>query len=270
VVLTENRRQNNDIDRQALADLRTGNAESAVRRLVTNGRITLAASADAARQHMVNDWLAARQRGDDALMFAVRRSDVHELNRLARTQLVATRHVEPAGFNVEERTFAVGDRVMTLSNRRRLGVVNGARGTITTTRETGVTVHFDRGADIALPASYLHAGHLTHAYAMTLHKAQGMTCERGLVLANDALFQEAGYTALSRGRTENRLYVVDPDPPDIDVGHGIRGVKDNPIEELVAALEHSRSKHLAIDDWPAPAVPTPTATVPPPDLGIDL
>ena len=41
VVLAENRRQHDPIDRQALAELRTGNAEAAVQRLMANGRITL-------------------------------------------------------------------------------------------------------------------------------------------------------------------------------------------------------------------------------------
>jgi hypothetical protein len=64
-----------------------------------------------------------------------------------------------------------------------------------------------------------------------------MTCDQALVLANHALFREAGYTALSRGRRENRLYVVTPDLPDIDVGYGIYGDRDRPLERLVSTLE---------------------------------
>ena len=105
-----------------------------------------------------------------------------------------------------------------------------------------LVVCLDRGPTVALPASYLRAGHLTYAYATTIHKAQGMTCDQTLVLANHALFREAGYTALSRGRKENRLYVVAPDLPDVDVGHGIRGDSGLPLESLVSALEQSRSE----------------------------
>lgn len=243
VVLAENRRQHDPEDRRTLAELRTGNAEAAVKRMISNGRIAFIESVEGACEQMVRDWLAARRNGEDAVMLAVRRTDVQELNRLARDQLVAARDVADG----DGRTFAVGDRVMALNNRKRLGIVNGARGTVTAASDSGMTVRLDDGAAVCLPASYLEAGHLAHAYATTIHKAQGMTCDRALVLASGALFKEAGYTALSRGRLENRLYVVAPEPPDVDVGYGVYGARDDPIEDLIRSLEHSRRKQLAVD-----------------------
>ena len=243
VVLAENRRQHDPEDRHTLAELRTGNAEAAVKRMISNGRIAFIESVGGAREQMVHDWLAARRNGEDAVMLAVRRTDVQELNRLARDQLAAAGEVADA----DGRTFAVGDRVMALSNRKRLGIVNGAHGTVTAASDSGMTVRLDDGAAVRLPASYLEAGHLAHAYATTIHKAQGMTCDRALVLASGALFKEAGYTALSRGRIENRLYVVAPEPPDVDVGYGVYGARDDPIEDLIRSLEHSRRKQLAVD-----------------------
>ena len=269
VVLAENRRQTDPIDRRALAELRTGNAEAAVQRLVANGRITVVDSAEGAREQMTRDWLAARESGEDVVMLAVRRVDVHELNRIARARLVVTGEVHNASIEVEGREFAVGDRVMTLSNRRGLGVVNGARGTISAAAESGVTVSFDSDATVRLPASYVAAGHLTHAYATTIHKAQGMTCDRALVLASGALFQEAGYTALSRGRKENRLYVVAPTPPDVDVGHGIYGARDDPLDDLVSALGHSRRQQLAVDRL-VRASPSSTREPPTSSIGLEL
>jgi hypothetical protein len=93
-----------------------------------------------------------------------------------------------------------------------------------------------------------------------------MTCDQTLVLANQALFREAGYTALSRGRRENRLYVVAPDLPDVDLSFGIRGERSDPLELLVSTLERSRAKHLAVEQ------PTLYPAVDPPMLerGIDL
>jgi ATP-dependent exoDNAse (exonuclease V) alpha subunit len=236
VVLAENRRQTDPIDERALAELRTGNAAPAVQHLMANGRITVVPTSLAAHEQMTRDWVAARTNGEDVVMLAVRRVEVHELNQLARAQLVATGEVQREGIEVAGHEFAIGDRVMALNNRRGLGIANGDRGTLTTANEKGVTINLDRGPTINLPTSYLDAGHLTHAYATTIHKAQGMTCDRTLVLASGALFREAGYTALSRGRTENRLYVIAPEPPDVDVGHGIYGAHDGPLDELVAAL----------------------------------
>lgn len=57
---------------------------------------------------------------------------------------------------------------------------------------------------------------------MTIHKAQGLTADEALVLATDDLYQEAGYTALSRARLDTRVYVVADDfddDPNIDLSH---------------------------------------------------
>lgn len=66
----------------------------------------------------------------------------------------------------------------------------------------------DGGREVTLPPSYLSAGHLTHAYAMTGHKAQGMTTYACFALGDDTLYKEWGYAALSRGKSLNRLYLV--------------------------------------------------------------
>jgi conjugative relaxase-like TrwC/TraI family protein len=248
IMLVENRRQRDPVDRKALAELRRGNARAAINRLRREGRITTAEAPDQARQRMVTDWHAARQKGHDAVMLAVRRSDVDQLNQAARATLVAAGQVQRDGISAGGRNFAVGDRVMGLSNRRYLGIINGDRATITATRPQSVDVALDRGPTVSLPRPYLEAGHLTHAYALTVHKAQGMTCDRALVLASGTLYREAGYTALSRGRIENRLYVPQPEPHRVDVGHGVRGYTDDATAKLVASLEASQRKHLALEE----------------------
>src|SRR5207253_8253403 len=104
----------------------------------------------------------------------------------------------------------------------------------------------DAGAMVRVPATYLDAGHLTHGYAMTVHKAQGATADRALLLGNDDLYLELGYVGLSRGRTANTLYVVagegDPDPE-----RGSATLAPDPNAGLRRALSISHAQHLAID-----------------------
>lgn len=78
-----------------------------------------------------------------------------------------------------------------------------------------------------------------------------MTCDHALVLADDALFREAGYTALSRGRLGNRLYVMTVDTPEDRHGHAPVANSGDPIDGLIATLGNSRKKSLAIDRYAA-------------------
>ena len=55
---------------------------------------------------------------------------------------------------------------------------------------------------------------LAHGYAITGHSAQGLTCDRTFVLVTSEASREWCYTALSRGRHENRLYAVAREPDD--------------------------------------------------------
>lgn len=117
-------------------------------------------------------------------MLAGRRSTVEALNRLARQRLrteggLGTEEVAPG-----ERAFAWGDTVIAGRNDYRLGLPNGSRGTVTAvdTRQVRVTVATNEGRTVDVPARYLAAGHLSHGYATTVHKAQGATVDTGLLL----------------------------------------------------------------------------------------
>jgi hypothetical protein len=79
----------------------------------------------------------------------------------------------------------------------------------------------------------LEAGHLSYAYASTVHKAQGATVDRAFLLGSDQLYREAGYVGLSRGRLSNELFVVAAEVGD-------------PIGHLVRPLSTSRAQSLAI------------------------
>ena len=93
-----------------------------------------------------------------------------------------------------------------------------------------------------IPTGYLEDGGLDHAYAMTIHKAQGLTCDRAFVLGDELLHREAAYTALSRGRHENRLYTVLPGKYEPYIPEPVRRTP-----EVNRTLEQSMSKYLARD-----------------------
>jgi chaperonin cofactor prefoldin len=103
------------------------------------------------------------------------------------------------------------------------------------------------GRSATLPSHYLEDGHVTHAYAITGHKAQGMTTEKAFVLGDETLYREWGYVAMSRGKQNNSLYVVaGQDPEREELGGQIEAAPD-PLGELTRALGRSRAKDLAMD-----------------------
>ena len=141
--------------------------------------------------------------------------------------------------------FRIGDEVMTLRNDRRIGVRNGDRGTVIDidieTRSLGVDF---KDRTISLPASYMENGLVTHGYALTVHKAQGLTCDRAFVLGTEDLYREMGYVAMSRGRLSNELYAVGERRIEIEPSHSPT-VQDSAEELFVSALSTSKAQSMA-------------------------
>ena len=96
--------------------------------------------------------------------------------------------------------------------------------------------------------SYVDDGLLTHAYATTVHKAQGMTCDETFLLGDDGLYNELGYTGLSRGRDTNRLYAV------AGAWDTKLGENPDPLEHVRAVLGSSHAQTAAVDIEPEPPV----------------
>jgi conjugative relaxase-like TrwC/TraI family protein len=261
--LTRNRRQRELWERDTLDRLRTGDGgrpgiESVVAAYNREGRLHVGATPAEVRSVMVADWYDARRRPGTVAMMALRRSDVDELNARARALLVAEGSVEEAGADVGDKTFGVGDRVVCLDNNRRIGVHNALFGTVIEADPDEGTVVIDPDGDHGLrllPRDYV-GQHLDHAYATTIHKAQGASYDRALLLGDDRLYRQAGYTGLSRGRDRNEIYLVMDDDrerdPDLE-HHGIVEA-DHPVERFVRALNRDGAKRLAADELDARVV----------------
>jgi ATP-dependent exoDNAse (exonuclease V) alpha subunit len=133
---------------------------------------------------------------------------------------------------VDDRSFHLGDTVLATKNRYDLGILNGQRGTVIGTSRHGMEVRLDDDRHVQLPLDYV-SEHLEHSYARTVHKIQGLTCDVALLLGDDTLYAELGYTGLTRGRLANYLYTVAQ--ADDDLGH------------LARSLSTSRAKTAAVD-----------------------
>ena len=247
IELTEVRRQEHQWERDALDLLRSGRAREAVTEYVGRDRMTFGTTAESVRAKLVSDWWEAWEE-EPAVMLAARRDDVDDLNARARLLMRESGRLGKDELEVASRSFSIGDRVMTTRNARSwLGVLNGTQGEVVRIdiKRGELTLRTDGARQVTLPASYLAAGHLTHSYAMTGHKAQGMTTARCFALGDDTLYKEWGYTALSRGKKENRLYLVGGhDLGREEVGGAVSYEADGQVR-AIRALARSKSKEFA-------------------------
>jgi conjugative relaxase-like TrwC/TraI family protein len=196
--LTENRRQQQAWEREALELVRSGLVEEAVAAYQAHDRVVAADSKPAATLALLQDWWAAWQqaeqdRAQEVIVLAARRAEVDRLNTACQELLAARGRLGLERLQVEDRQLAVGDRVVCGHNAiAELGIANGSRGTITAldpqARTLTICLDDTNGRTVTLSRSYLDGRgrnernrRVDLAYATTGHRAQGLTRGRALV-----------------------------------------------------------------------------------------
>jgi conjugative relaxase-like TrwC/TraI family protein len=233
--LTGNLRQREPWERDALALLRDGDVLAALDAYDKAGRLHLLGDTLAARVSIVEDYLDAREGGGDVVMLATRRVDVRVLNTLARRALHESGGLG-AGMTVDLTShgrveWRVGDMAVVTANHYPLGLINGSRGQVTSVSAGGVRLTTETGP-VEVPRDQLESGVLEYGYALTCHRAQGITVDSSLLYASGTLTRESGYVGMSRGRSANHLYgTLDSLLPEAD------GDLDHPPDDPIAATE---------------------------------
>jgi hypothetical protein len=250
IELTENLRQRKPWERRALDLIADGHADRAVPEYEQHARIHLAETSDQTTTQLVEDWSTGFR---DAVMLAHRRADVAALNQLARERLRESGRVHGPELELHGGRFAAGDSIVIKRNEPALGISNGDRGRVLAVDPAGrrLLATIDE-RQVQLGPEFLdditrHGDPtLLHGYAVTVHVAQGLTFDHAYLLADHGLTRELGYTALSRGRNSNHLYLTrHPDDPHAEIGP--TDPARDPIDRLTRALHRSDAAELAID-----------------------
>lgn len=263
--LTDVHRFTHPWEKTASLDLRHGHA-TAIDTLIDHGRIH-GAEEEQAMDAAYTAWRTDQVAGKASILVAETQQSVTALNQRARADRIIDGTVNPERELPLHDGSAVceGDFVITRRNDRRLysggsWVRNGDRWIVTRLREDGsVTIRpIGRrfGGSIILPAAYV-AEHLDLGYAVTAHRAQGVTTDTSHVVVTSTTTRENLYVAMTRGREANHVYVA-IDRPDDD--HAQTHPGDNPDvtarSVLLGVLQHvgaESSAHQAItieqDRW---------------------
>jgi conjugative relaxase-like TrwC/TraI family protein len=239
-------------------DLRHGHT-SAIDTLIAHGRIH-GGEEEQAMDAAYSAWRTDQASGRASILVAETQQSVTALNQRARADRIIDGTINPARELPLRDGSAVceGDLVITRRNDRRLRsgsswVRNGDRWTVTRLREDGsATIRPTNrrfGRAIVLPAAYV-AEHLDLGYAVTAHRAQGVTTDTSHVVVTATTTRENLYVAMTRGREANHAYVA-IDRPDEDHSQAHPG--DNPDTTarsvLFGVLQHvgaEPSAHQAI------------------------
>jgi conjugative relaxase-like TrwC/TraI family protein len=215
---------------------------------------------DGLPDRLLTAWRHDQNQGLDSLMLAPSRREVADLNHRARTdRLIGNtpgRQVELADGN----QASAGELIITRRNDRRLAsgtgwVRNGDRWTVTgLTPDGGIrAVHRRTGKPVTLPGTYVREA-VELGYATTIHAAQGVTADTTHSLVHELMTREQLYTAVSRGRTANHVYIavgaVEPhhildidiqEPAATDILRRVLSRTSVPVSATTVRAQHERA-----------------------------
>lgn len=244
--LTEVHRFTHDWERDASLDLRHGRTK-AISAYVRHDRIKDGAHADMLDAAYLT-WRNDLANGLSSVLVTDSTDAMVELNERARAERLQDGETLPTReVDLHDGTRAsAGDLIITRRNQRRLvvehgsWVKNGDRWRVTDVRADGSLVAQRPGgrttASVVLPADYV-TEHVDLGYAVTAHRAQGLTVDTAHVVVPSSTTRENLYVAMTRGRDSNIAYVALDQPDDF---HAVPTSEDvTATSVLFGVLQHS-------------------------------
>ncbi len=233
------KRQKDAGDRQASLDLAKGNINKAIQHYKDKGAITISDTTLQAAEQVVSDWKKDLETTDiaDTIMLSFTRKAVNHINNLAREALIAENkigkeNIEYLGMD-RTLTISAGERLLFRENNKTLGVRNGDTATVQAVTSQQIRVKLDSGERLTIPKDYQA---IDYAYALTVHKSQGMTAKKIRVLIDSKYWdRNLSFVAMTRHKESLTIYA---------------DKENHPTENtLKRTLSRSSTKDNVID-WP--------------------
>lgn len=216
--ITEVRRQHAEWQRNATVQLATGYTEDALRAYDKAGALRAHEDKADARSGMIQQWAEGLHDPKSQIMLAATNIEVGKLNGMARTamreagllagedtQITAREESMDKPARDFQMQIAKGERILFTKNDKALGVKRGTLGTLAGMRGDSLFIQID-GKRHLTEVKLSTYRNIAPGYALTIHKAQGVTVDRAFVLAGKTMDAHMAYVALSRHRDSVQLH----------------------------------------------------------------
>ena len=242
--LSKVRRTLDPAEQRAWADLRAGRSDKAMAHYLRRGRLHMTDTRDQAVEGAVHGWAKLTESTPIEQVALISDASNVEINRLnARAQHYRAERGELGDIEVQvpgvHYGVRAGDRVAMIDHHHQSGVErveNGARGEVIDINEAGeVLIQFDATNQWRTLAGD-ELARLRLGYASHIHRAQGATVTRTLVVTGGwQTSKEPAYVEASRARQGTDWYVNRDDL-------GIDGHDTDRIKRLARDMSRSRTQ----------------------------
>ena len=188
-----------------------------------------------AKEKLIEDWAGRGiERPNENLILAARNVDAVALNREAQARRLENGFLSEEKITVAGEELRSGDRIVFTRNNKSMGVKNGQLATVECLAPTlnTLTVQLDSGRSRTFSTGDYDSVKL--GYAVTTHKAQGMTAQNAYILTDESMQdRELSYVQASRAKDSTRIYTTQ-----VEAGEA--------MADLARRMEKSREKELAM------------------------
>ncbi len=210
------RRQNHEWMRDAVHAAALGQSDIALKIMNKHDLIDIFENPKTAREQLVRDYLKTYKESPfDSAVLSHDNLQTHIINKEVRQKLLDSGQVGEKGiiFNTEKMDIelATGDNIIFTRNNYTIDVRNGQRGMIEQISQLNktITVKLEDGKERKF--SQEECRDVNYGWAMTTHKAQGLTVEKAFVYGFSGEWRatkNSTYVQISRAKEETKLYIV--------------------------------------------------------------
>jgi conjugative relaxase-like TrwC/TraI family protein len=248
--LTEVHRAQHEWERKAWEQIRNGEPGPALAQYRAHERLHIHDTRAQAAQAMVENWDQTRQRlqdGQAVMITDASNKERDEINAMAQERRAQAGELGAHRVSLPGKPYglAAGDEIVFTAQYRipqQRRVENGIAGTVidTSRDEEKITIKTKEREPRELDVNTSEFSDLSLAYAVHVHKSQGITAQTsGILTGGWQTDKEHAYVAVSRAREQTQIYVAREDL-------GEQGMDTGAIERLAERIQTTRAQQATI------------------------